>query len=104
VIALTLFSLKIQDHFVLIVSEFLYIPWKYIREEVAKRATVRDDTSCTPSITVMAAENLEGQVIGYLCDQVILFILLSKLCSFEVDIEIANKVYFNYEPLLFTFS
>ncbi|KAK3158029.1 hypothetical protein QOZ80_2AG0131930 [Eleusine coracana subsp. coracana] len=59
-----------QDHFVLIVSEFLYVPWKYMREEIAKRATIRDDTSCTPSITVMAAENLEGQVIGYLCDQI----------------------------------
>lgn len=59
-----------QDHFVLIVSEFLYVPWKYMKEQVALRATIRDDTSCTPSITIMAAENLEGQVIGYLRDQI----------------------------------
>ncbi|KAL5211891.1 hypothetical protein ABZP36_022738 [Zizania latifolia] len=59
-----------QDHFVLIVSEFLYIPWKYMKEQVALRSTIRDDTSCTPSITIMAAENLEVQVIGYLRDQI----------------------------------
>ncbi|KAF0934637.1 hypothetical protein E2562_026131 [Oryza meyeriana var. granulata] len=59
-----------QDHFVLIVSEFLYIPWKYMKEQVALRSTTRDDTSCTPSITIMAAENLELQVIGYLRDQI----------------------------------
>uniref|UniRef100_A0ACD5XVC0 Uncharacterized protein n=1 Tax=Avena sativa TaxID=4498 RepID=A0ACD5XVC0_AVESA len=59
-----------QDHFVLIVSEFLYVPWKYMKEQVACRATIRDDTSCTPSITIMAAENLEGQVVDYLRAQI----------------------------------
>ncbi|RLN07683.1 hypothetical protein C2845_PM11G04980 [Panicum miliaceum] len=59
-----------QDHFVLIVSEFLYIPWKFMKEQVATQATIRDDTSCTPSITVMAAENLEGQVIEHLRDKI----------------------------------
>jgi len=59
-----------QDHFVLIVSEFLYVPWKYMKEQVACRATIRDDTSCTPSITIMAAENLEGQVADYLRAQI----------------------------------
>ncbi|KAJ1279266.1 hypothetical protein BS78_04G142600 [Paspalum vaginatum] len=59
-----------QDHFVLIVSEFLYIPWKFMKEQVAIQATIRDDTSCTPSITVMAAENLEGQVIEHLRDKI----------------------------------
>jgi DNA polymerase epsilon subunit 1 len=63
-----------QDHFVLIVSEFLYVPWKYMKEQVALRSTTRDETSCTPSITIMAAENLEVQVIGYLRDQVILWL------------------------------
>lgn len=42
-----------------------------MKEQVATQATIRDDTSCTPSITVMAAENLEGQVIGHLRDKVI---------------------------------
>uniref|UniRef100_A0A452YAT5 DNA polymerase epsilon catalytic subunit n=1 Tax=Aegilops tauschii subsp. strangulata TaxID=200361 RepID=A0A452YAT5_AEGTS len=59
-----------QDHFVLIVSEFLYVPWKYMKEQVACRAAMRDDTSCTPSITIMAAENLEGQVVDYLRGQI----------------------------------
>lgn len=59
-----------QDHFVLIVSEFLYVPWKYMKEQVALRSTTRDETSCTPSITIMAAENLEVQVIGYIRDQI----------------------------------
>uniref|UniRef100_A0A0D9YSR4 DNA polymerase epsilon catalytic subunit n=1 Tax=Oryza glumipatula TaxID=40148 RepID=A0A0D9YSR4_9ORYZ len=59
-----------QDHFVLIVSEFLYVPWKYMKEQVVLRSTTRDETSCTPSITIMAAENLEVQVIGYLRDQI----------------------------------
>lgn len=63
-----------------------------MREEVAKRATIRDDTSSTPSITVLAAENLEGQVIGYLCDQVTLLDSLS-IFFFEVGIQMANKVY-----------
>jgi len=59
-----------QDHFVLIVSEFLYIPWKFMKEQIATQAIIRDDTSCTPSITVMAAENLEGQVIEHLRDKI----------------------------------
>jgi hypothetical protein len=73
-IALTLYFVKIQDHFVLIVSEFLYIPWKFMKEQVAAQATIRDDTSCTPSVTIMAAENLEGQVIEHLRDKVTCFL------------------------------
>lgn len=42
-----------------------------MKEQVACRAAMRDDTSCTPSITIMAAENLEGQVVDYLRGQVI---------------------------------
>lgn len=45
-----------------------------MKEQVALRSTTRDETSCTPSITIMAAENLEVQVIGYLRDQVILWL------------------------------
>lgn len=60
-----------QDHFVLIVSEFLYIPWKFLDEQVAARTTLIDGSSCTPSITVTAAETLEASVTGYLKDQVI---------------------------------
>jgi len=46
-----------------------------MKEQVATQATIRDDTLCTPSITVMAAENLEGQVIEHLRDKVIVFCL-----------------------------
>nr|CAD1820134.1 unnamed protein product [Ananas comosus var. bracteatus] len=59
-----------QDHFVLIVSEFLYIPWKFLDEQVAARTTLIDGSSCTPSITVTAAETLEASVTGYLKDQI----------------------------------
>jgi hypothetical protein len=46
-----------------------------MKEQVATQATIRDDTSCTPSVTVMAAENLEGQVIEHLRDKVMYFLL-----------------------------
>lgn len=46
-----------------------------MKEQVATQATVSDDTSCTPSVTVMAAENLEGQVIEHLRDKVVFFFL-----------------------------
>ncbi|XP_026665327.2 DNA polymerase epsilon catalytic subunit A isoform X2 [Phoenix dactylifera] len=59
-----------QDHFVLIVSEFLYIPWKYLKEQVATRTTMRDDNACTQSITIPAAEALEVCVTEYLKDQI----------------------------------
>jgi DNA polymerase epsilon subunit 1 len=41
-----------------------------MNEQVSCRAALMDDTSCTPSITIMAAENLEGQVVDYLRAQV----------------------------------
>nr|XP_019702821.2 DNA polymerase epsilon catalytic subunit A isoform X2 [Elaeis guineensis] len=59
-----------QDHFVLIVSEFLYIPWKHLKEQVATRTTMRDDNACTQSITITAAEALEVCVTEYLKDQI----------------------------------
>ncbi|KAL0460774.1 UNVERIFIED_CONTAM: DNA polymerase epsilon catalytic subunit A [Sesamum latifolium] len=54
-----------QDHFILIVSEFLYIPWKYAQEEAAKRASAMGDL-CTPSITASTAEILESQMAEFL--------------------------------------
>lgn len=62
-----------QDHFVLIVSEFLYIPWKYLKEQVATRTTMRDDNACTQSITITAAEAFEVCVTEYLKDQVLMY-------------------------------
>ncbi|KAG8371187.1 hypothetical protein BUALT_Bualt13G0060900 [Buddleja alternifolia] len=54
-----------QDHFILIVSEFLYFPWKYAQEEAAKRASNMGDL-CTPSITASTAEILESQMTEFL--------------------------------------
>ncbi|XP_022862888.1 DNA polymerase epsilon catalytic subunit A-like [Olea europaea var. sylvestris] len=54
-----------QDHFILIVSEFLYEPWKYAQEQAASRAHTIDDL-CTPSITAATAEILESQMNTYL--------------------------------------
>ncbi|WOK95843.1 DNA polymerase epsilon catalytic subunit A-like [Canna indica] len=59
-----------QDHFVLIVSEFLYIPWKYLKEQVLARTTVTSDGTCTQSITVRASETLEGSVNEYIKEQI----------------------------------
>ncbi|KAK4854956.1 hypothetical protein QYF36_002733 [Acer negundo] len=56
----------IQDHFVLVVSEFMYIPWKYAQKQIACRASLQDANSCTPSITVNAAETFESHLVEHL--------------------------------------
>lgn len=61
----------IQDHFILIVSEFLYEPWKYAQEQAASRAHTIDDL-CTPSITAATAEILESQMNTYLKKEVLI--------------------------------
>ncbi|XP_075520013.1 DNA polymerase epsilon catalytic subunit A-like isoform X2 [Primulina tabacum] len=54
-----------QDHFILIVSEFVYFPWKYALEESEKRASAVGNL-CTPSITASTAEILESQMTEFL--------------------------------------
>ncbi|KAL6577446.1 DNA polymerase epsilon catalytic subunit A [Orobanche minor] len=54
-----------QEHFNLIVSEFLYLPWKFEQEEAAKRASAIGDL-CTPSITAVTAEVLESHMTEFL--------------------------------------
>ncbi|EXB53718.1 DNA polymerase epsilon catalytic subunit A [Morus notabilis] len=61
---------KIQDYFVFIVSQFLYIPWSYARKQAAIRASVQDGNLCTPSITVAAAETFESHLTEYLKGQI----------------------------------
>ncbi|KAM5584440.1 DNA polymerase epsilon catalytic subunit A-like [Rosa sericea] len=61
---------KIQDHFIFIVSQFLYIPWNYAQKQSAVRATLQDGSSCTPSITVAAAETLESHMTDFLKGQI----------------------------------
>ncbi|KAM0031519.1 putative DNA-directed DNA polymerase [Helianthus debilis subsp. tardiflorus] len=59
-----------QDHFTLIVSEFLYLPWKFAQDQASKRANVRDDDSCTPSITAAAAETFQSSFTEHLRKQI----------------------------------
>ncbi|KAI7734906.1 hypothetical protein M8C21_021709 [Ambrosia artemisiifolia] len=62
---------EIQDDFILIVSEFLYFPWKFARDQASKRASVRDDDdSCTPSITAAAAETIQSGITEHLRKQI----------------------------------
>ncbi|XP_042956181.1 DNA polymerase epsilon catalytic subunit A-like [Carya illinoinensis] len=61
---------KIQDHFVFIVSQFLYIPWSYAQKQVAIRASLRDGNSCTPSVTVAANDTFESHMTEYLREQI----------------------------------
>ncbi|XP_042499556.1 DNA polymerase epsilon catalytic subunit A-like isoform X2 [Macadamia integrifolia] len=59
-----------QDHFVLIVSEFMYTPWKFAQKLTENRASAMDGNICTPSITVAAAETLELRVTEFLKEQI----------------------------------
>ncbi|KAI9071851.1 hypothetical protein K1719_046191 [Acacia pycnantha] len=57
---------KIQDHFVFIVSQFMYIPWNYAQRQAAIPVSSQDGDSCTPSITIGAAEKFESHVTEYI--------------------------------------
>ncbi|KAK7262191.1 hypothetical protein RJT34_29753 [Clitoria ternatea] len=59
---------KIQDHFISIVSQFMYIPWKYAHEQV--KASLQNADSCTPSINIGAAEAFESEVTKYVKEQI----------------------------------
>ncbi|URE33478.1 DNA polymerase [Musa troglodytarum] len=75
-----------KDHFVLIVSEFLYIPWKYLKEQVLIRTTnMMDDSTSTQSITVTAAETLEACVNEYIKEQISNY-FTEKLLNIVCDI------------------
>ncbi|XP_075078061.1 DNA polymerase epsilon catalytic subunit A [Nicotiana tabacum] len=51
-----------QDHFILIVSEFMYIPWKFAQEQATHRASSSIGDLCTPSITAALAETFDLQM------------------------------------------
>lgn len=59
----------IKEHFIFIVSEFLYIPWKFSRQQAANKSGKSVD-NCTPSITISASESFEASVTEYLRDQI----------------------------------
>jgi DNA polymerase epsilon subunit 1 len=59
-----------QDHYVFMVSQFMYIPWNYARKQAAIRASVLSGDSCTPSINIGAAEVFESEITEYIKEQV----------------------------------
>lgn len=61
---------KIQDHFIFIVSQFLYMPWDHAQKLAANRASSDAGDLCTPSITVAAANNFESHMMEYLTEQI----------------------------------
>ena len=48
----------------------MYIPWKYAQKQAAIRASLQNDDSCTPSVTIGAAESFELEMTEYLKGQV----------------------------------
>lgn len=65
----------LQDHFILIVSEFMYIPWKYAQEQAAKQASAVDGELCTPSIPAAIAETFELQMTQELKKKVLIMLV-----------------------------
>ncbi|XP_057456006.1 DNA polymerase epsilon catalytic subunit A-like [Lotus japonicus] len=61
---------KVQDHFIFIVSQFMYIPWNYAQKQAAIRASLQNDDSCTPSINIGAAEAVESEITEYIKGQI----------------------------------
>lgn len=56
----------------MIVSEFVYIPWKHSQEQAIQcaEALAAGSNFCTPSVTVSAASDIEAQETAYLKHQV----------------------------------
>lgn len=76
------FFWTLQDHFVFIISQFLYIPWNYATKQAAARASLHREDTCTPSITVVAAESFESLVTENLKEQVLILYAASILMFF----------------------
>ncbi|KAL2328488.1 hypothetical protein Fmac_021915 [Flemingia macrophylla] len=61
---------ELQDHFVLIVSQFMYIPWNYAKKQAAIRTSMQNGDSNTPSINIGAAEAFESNITEYIKEQI----------------------------------
>ncbi|XP_061359270.1 DNA polymerase epsilon catalytic subunit A-like [Gastrolobium bilobum] len=81
---------KIQDHFVFIVSQFMYIPWNYAHKQAAIRASLLNDESCTPSINIVAAEAFESEITEYIKGQISSY-FTDKLLGIVRDIGLHMK-------------
>jgi len=53
----------VQDYFVVIVLEYIYIPWKHSQDRVALITANKGGSlvSCTPSVTISAGTDMEAQ-------------------------------------------
>eukprot|EP00897_Mesotaenium_endlicherianum_P006205 jgi/Mesen1/5612/ME000282S04761 len=63
----------IQDYFVVVVSEFIYRPWKHARdvaEACAAALLGQEGPSCTPSVTLAAGADAEAGEIEFLKSEV----------------------------------
>ncbi|KAI4373579.1 hypothetical protein MLD38_011693 [Melastoma candidum] len=60
----------IEDHFIFIVSQFLYIPWNFAQEMAANKRSLQAGDFCTPSITLASAQTHEIQMVEYLKEQI----------------------------------
>lgn len=49
----------------------MYLPWKFAQDEVRKRAKIREDESCTQSITAATAEIFESCMTEHLRKKVL---------------------------------
>ncbi|XP_057534123.1 DNA polymerase epsilon catalytic subunit A-like [Amaranthus tricolor] len=59
-----------QEHFVVMVSEFMYKPWEYALNHIADEAIFEDGDLSTPSISVPVAEKFEALLIEFVKDQI----------------------------------
>ncbi|PHT35292.1 DNA polymerase epsilon catalytic subunit B [Capsicum baccatum] len=89
-----------QDHFILIVSEFMYIPWKYAQEHAALRASTSDGDFCTPSITAALAETFDLQMADDLKKKIRTYFtdkLLKIVCDPNLQMKVLNNSQKNQE-------
>ncbi|EFJ15355.1 hypothetical protein SELMODRAFT_445541 [Selaginella moellendorffii] len=57
----------IQEFFIVVVSEFIYLPWKHAQETIAARSF---SFSSTPSVTVAAAADADALETSFLKEQI----------------------------------
>lgn len=83
-----------QDHFILIVSEFMYVPWKYAQEQATHRASSSSGDLCTPSITAALAETFDLQMAEDLKKKIQTYFtekLLKIVCDPNLQMKVLNS-------------
>lgn len=81
-----------------IVSEYIYIPWKHSQDQAALLAAARggDFASSTPSVSISTASDAEAQEVSYLKEQV------SKVASWCIAILLL--ILHNFNKKIFVLS